>query len=63
MEGLYIKLEEEGIVKERYKYVRASFLTAIKNAEGHWLNRPIIPNQLRPDVSLFGYFKKNNILN
>ena len=55
MEGLYIKVEEDGIVKARYKYVRASFLTAIKNAEGHWLNRPIIPNFLRPDVNLFNF--------
>lgn len=53
MEGLYIKVEEEGIVKERYKYVRASFLTTIKESDGHWLNRPIIPNLLRPDVDLF----------
>ena len=53
MEGLYIKVEEEGIVKERYKYVRASFLTTIKQSDGHWLNRPIIPNLLRPDVDLF----------
>ena len=53
MEGLYIKVEEEGIVKARYKYVRASFLTAIKNAEGHWLNRSIVPNILRPGVDLF----------
>ncbi|MEG3851422.1 RNA ligase family protein [Microcoleus sp. herbarium13] len=55
MEGLYIKVEEEGIVKARYKYVRASFLTAIKNAEGHWLNRPIVPNILRPGVDLFNF--------
>lgn len=53
MEGLYIKVEEEGIVKERYKYVRASFLTTIKQSDGHWLNRPIIPNILHPDVDLF----------
>lgn len=53
MEGLYIKVEEEGIVKERYKYVRASFLTTIKQSDGHWLNRPIIPNLIRPDVDLF----------
>jgi hypothetical protein len=55
MEGLYIKVEENGIVKARYKYVRASFLTAIKNAEGHWLNRPIIPNILRPGADLFNF--------
>lgn len=53
MEGLYIKVEEEGVVQARYKYVRASFLTAVDNAEGHWLNRPILPNLLRADVNLF----------
>lgn len=53
MEGLYIKVEENEIVKARYKYVRASFLTAILQSEGHWLNRPIIPNLLRPGVDLF----------
>lgn len=53
MEGLYIKVEEDEIVKARYKYVRASFLTTILQSEGHWLNRPIIPNMLRPGVDLF----------
>lgn len=53
MEGLYIKVEEDGIVKARYKFVRASFLTAVLNAEGHWLARPIIPNQLKDDVDLY----------
>lgn len=53
IEGLYIKVEEDEIVKARYKYVRASFLTAILQSEGHWLNRPIIPNLLRPGVDLF----------
>jgi len=45
-EGLYIKIEENGIVKERYKYVRASFSNTILQSESHWLNRPIIPNLL-----------------
>jgi hypothetical protein len=53
MEGLYIKVEEGGVVKERYKYVRASFLQAVENAEGHWLARPIIPNLLQPGIDLF----------
>lgn len=47
MEGLYIKVERDGIVAERYKYVRASFLTAVTQADGHWLSRAIIPNRLR----------------
>lgn len=53
MEGLYIKVEEETIVVARYKYVRASFLTTVLQSDSHWLNRPIIPNQLRPEVDLF----------
>lgn len=47
MEGLYIKLEEDGIVKERFKYVRLSFIQCIKESNSHWLSRPILPNQLK----------------
>lgn len=47
MEGLYIKVEEGGIVTERYKYVRASFLQRLLESNSHWQQRPIIPNQLR----------------
>ncbi len=53
MEGLYIKVESGEVVTERYKYVRSSFLTTILQSDGHWLNRPIIPNILRSDVDLF----------
>jgi RNA ligase len=44
MEGLYVKVEEEGSVKARYKYVRADFLSAVLDSGTHWLRRPIIPN-------------------
>lgn len=53
MEGLYLKVEEDGIVQERYKFVRADFLTKILESNTHWLSRPIIPNQLAPDVDIF----------
>ena len=53
MEGLYIKVEESGKVIERYKYIRASFLTTVVQSNTHWLSRPIIPNQLLPGVDLF----------
>jgi len=43
MEGLYVKVEEEGVVRGRYKYVRASFLQAVFASESHWMDRPIIP--------------------
>ncbi|BAZ01834.1 hypothetical protein NIES37_58410 [Tolypothrix tenuis PCC 7101] len=54
MEGLYIKVEPGDTVIARYKYVRSSFLTTIQQSDGHWLNRPIIPNVLRSDADLFG---------
>lgn len=52
MEGLYLKIEEEGVVKERYKFVRPDFLTAILDAGGHWLDRPILPNRVRADAEV-----------
>jgi hypothetical protein len=53
MEGLYVKVEEEGRVVERCKFVRASFLSAVGDSGGHWLKRPIVPNRLRDGVDLF----------
>ena len=46
MEGLYIKLEEEGRVVGRCKWVRASFLTTVIDSGTHWLERPILPNRV-----------------
>jgi hypothetical protein len=46
MEGLYVKDEEAGRVAGRYKYIRASFLTAVTDSGSHWLRRPILPNGL-----------------
>jgi len=46
MEGLYIKWEEDGVVKGRYKYVRQSFTNSIMDQEEHWHDRPIIQNKL-----------------
>ena len=53
MEGLYIKVEEDGSVQARYKFVRQDFITRIADADEHWLMRPIIPNQLAPGVDIF----------
>ena len=46
MEGLYIKVEEDGRVVDRMKFVRAAFLQCVDFSESHWIDRPIIPNQL-----------------
>ena len=46
MEGLYIKVEENGQVVDRLKYVRASFTQTVEVSKTHWLDRPIVPNGL-----------------
>ena len=46
MEGLYIKIEENGQVVDRLKYVRASFTQTVDVSQTHWLDRPIVPNAL-----------------
>lgn len=50
MEGLYIKVEENGEVTKRLKYVRAGFLQCVDFSETHWLDRPIVPNVLAVPV-------------
>jgi hypothetical protein len=52
-EGLYLKVEDAGRVVERYKWIRPSFLTAVVDADSHWLSRPIVPNQLAEGVDPF----------
>ena len=54
MEGLYIKIEEDGRVVDRLKYVRASFTQTVDVSQTHWLDRPIVPNRLScPTEELF----------
>jgi len=53
MEGLYLKVEEEGRVVERYKWVRPEFLQAILDSGEHWADRPIEPNQLADQGVLY----------
>ena len=52
MEGLYIKIEENGQVVDRLKYVRASFTQTVDMSQTHWLDRPIVPNGLAIPVEV-----------
>lgn len=52
-EGLYIKVEQDGKVVERYKWVRRDFLQTLLDSDSHWLSRPIVPNQLATGVDIF----------
>lgn len=53
MEGLYIKVEEDGSVAGRCKFVRESFTNAILDSETHWHDRPIVANKLSLDSKFF----------
>ena len=52
MEGLYVKVEEGGVVTERYKFVRPEF-TQVVLSDGHWQDRPLVPNRLADGAELF----------
>ena len=52
-EGLYLKWEEDGVVRGRYKIVRESFQDRVAASGSHWAERPILPNRLAPGVELF----------
>lgn len=51
MEGIYIKVEEDGQVVDRMKYVRADFLQSVEESGSHWLDRPIVPNGITADIT------------
>jgi len=53
MEGLYIKIEQDGAVQGRYKYVRPGFLQTVLDSGSHWMDRPLLPNRLRAGVELW----------
>jgi len=52
-EGVYLKQEDADTVVDRFKFVRADFVQALQGSGGHWLDRPILPNQLAEGVDIF----------
>jgi len=55
MEGLYIKWEEDGVVRDRYKFVRRCFTQTIIDCGKHWAERPTIWNRLAPGKSMYDW--------
>ena len=53
MEGLYIKVENDYEVVDKFKFVRESFSNTILDSETHWVNRPIVPNQLKEGINIY----------
>ncbi len=52
-EGLYIKVEDEGVITARYKWVRSDFVQAILDSNMHHSQQPFIPNQLAQGVDIY----------
>jgi hypothetical protein len=53
MEGLYIKWEEDGRVKDRYKFVRPDFVSLLVDNATHHMDLPMTPNVLEDGVDIF----------
>jgi hypothetical protein len=53
MEGLYLKVERDGEVVARLKWVRPTFLTAVLDSGTHWLDRPIVANRLADPAVMY----------
>ncbi|WNO10851.1 RNA ligase family protein [Teredinibacter sp. KSP-S5-2] len=47
MEGLYIKVEKDSYVQERYKYIRYEFLSKILSSNTHWRARVQVTNAVK----------------
>jgi hypothetical protein len=53
MEGLYLKIETPDTTIGRLKWVRPTFLTSVLDSGTHWLDRPIIANQLSDPTVMY----------
>ena len=59
-EGLYVKLERDGEVIGRYKWVRPGFTQTILSADEHWQSRYPVPNLLLQPTDCFpGYLARS----
>ena len=52
MEGLYLRIEAEGFVTGRAKFVRPEFTERVKLSE-HWKHQQMVPNELLPEADIW----------
>ena len=52
-EGGYGKVERDGKVVGRFKFVRPGFIQTIIDADEHWQNRIMVPNLVRGRIDVF----------
>lgn len=52
MEGLYLRIEADGFVKGRTKFVRPEFTERVMLSE-HWKHQQMVPNELLPEADIW----------
>ncbi|MBI3822321.1 MAG: RNA ligase family protein [Planctomycetes bacterium] len=52
MEGLYLRVEADGVVAGRAKFVRPEFVEKIKQSE-HWQHQAMVPNALKEGADIW----------
>lgn len=52
MEGLYLRIEAEGVATGRAKIVRPEFVERVKLSE-HWKSQPMVPNELAAGADIW----------
>ena len=52
MEGVYLRIEANGVVTGRAKFVRPEFVEKIKQST-HWQHQQMVPNQLAEGVNIW----------
>lgn len=52
-EGVYLKIEDNGKVQQRAKYVRRSFSEAVNESNQNWNQKKVIPNRLEQGKELW----------
>jgi hypothetical protein len=52
MEGLYLRVEADGVVSGRAKSVRPEFVEKVKQSE-HWQHQAMVPNILKPGADIW----------
>lgn len=52
MEGLYLRVESEGVVTGRAKFVRMEFVEKVKQST-HWQHQAMVPNLLKEEADIW----------
>jgi RNA ligase len=61
IEGIYVKVEQNGRTVDRLKWVRSGFMQTIQGADEHWQSRFPVPNLLETQTDIFPSYLARHI--